>query len=351
MNVFSCGKWGSIHNVDDSDHFYVDQAQHKKIPRKWTSTLSDLNEDQLSQYQHPNSLQRCVSAHQNNVKQLMPRQCIKILNQINPSAYHQIPVVIIHPLEGHVNMCRNLANLLKYPVIGVQYSKEAMKYESIRELAQYYWKQIQSHFGCNKRVHLCGYGFGAMVALEMADLKVNRCASLILLDSGKPCVSNYIMMATSNMKNKAKIENEALFGFACTYIQPVSKFELMGAIMECNTLAQRINLVVNLLMEKSQFKFDRADLKDAACSYVIKCMMSEDLMPVCALRFPEVILIKASNQETELEDLIRIKKSKNVMGHCNVETHIIGCDVRSMLDGQNCKHVADIMNENLIRFI
>lgn len=359
MNIFNNGKWGSLHSGLSQSWMLPRQNVHlqRGISR---GTLSNIQDNcKLLSIQEPlpmSSMQETSYSHglrNPNIKYLMPRQCIEKLNQIS-MVNHQAPVVIIHPIEGHVNMLRNLAQLIKYPVLGVQYTKREMECHNIRQLADHYWREIEQQIGHNKRIHFGGYGLGAMIALEMAEMNAEKCASIILLDSGKSCVNiNTVNMnknILSSMRDSEKIRTEALFNFATRYLQDINKFELMRQLMNCGSPDQQIKLVVRVMMENSQFVFDQNDLIDAACSYVKKCQMMEEQEPTSGMQLnSEVILIKPNNNYTELDNLLAQMINHTEIRMDMVEKHTIGCDARSLLEGKNCHYVAGIINETLIK--
>lgn len=382
MNVFCQGKWGSIQSVlkgsmGDSMRNSMrsqmmmgnsmmrpsmmigqsmsqlnllqcvnsKQESSKLLNMKMRSPL--LNMKRTSSSSMP--LRTSSSSMSSNVRQLMPHESIKKMNNINMTGYGIIPVIMIHSLEGHVNMLSTLAKQIKSPVYGIQFTSESMHCKSILELAKLYLEQIQSEIGRIERVHLCGFGFGALVAMEMSELMSNKCASLTLLDCGKPCMSKYNLNRSNHMKKSMeKIETEALFTFAQKYLQSIHNYKLMDQLMSCTTLQSRVNLVVSEIMENSQLMFDQNDLKQAAISMIIKCTMLENYQPtktVCTLN--DIILIKPSEEVTELESILHQKEILNGM---NIETHVIGCDQRSFFERENCMNVAGILNENIIRF-
>jgi len=109
---------------------------------------------------------------------LMPSKIVEKMNTIEfLPAHKHIPVVVIHPIEGHTNMLKTWAKHMKYPVFGVQYTEEALRFESIEQLADFYWAQIEQElakYNKGQQVHLCGYSFGASVAFEMAAKRASR---------------------------------------------------------------------------------------------------------------------------------------------------------------------------------
>ena len=154
----------------------------------------------------------------------------------------------------------------------------------------------------------------------------------------------------SNMRYSEDNGSDALFTFATQYIRDVNKSELMQKLMDCNNLAEKIRLVVGELMNKSQFKFNEVDLADAALSYVMKFQLLAEYMSVKGRRIrAEVILIKPNRNLTELDDLLCRMMKEGVISKNMIEKHLVGCDTRNLLDGENCRNVAAIINENLVR--
>ncbi|GFW33766.1 fatty acid synthase [Trichonephila clavipes] len=71
---------------------------------------------------------------QDNSK-LIPKETIVRLNSVKSG----IPLFMVHPIEGTVDMLYSLAQLLSVPVFGIQYTAEAPE-GSIEQVAAWYWK-------------------------------------------------------------------------------------------------------------------------------------------------------------------------------------------------------------------
>jgi len=316
MNLFNQGKWTSLDN------------------NEWTTTVTK------SWWNTPSTTSTTTINTRRGLNQkfLMPTTTIEKLNHVELIG-QQIPVFIIHSIEGHVNMLRNVSKYVKYPVYGIQYTKEAMQCETIEQLARFYWDQIKKQTGFT-RVHLVGDGFGALVAMRMASLKTECVTSLSLLDGGRLCLdrSEFMVKSTDN------IEIEALMTFVQKYLQTVNKFELMNQLMRLTTLEERIRFVVNELMENSQFNFELFDLREAARSFVTRWTMLERFQTKFDLKLKEILLVKPVKLETELETLL----AETFRGKLTMD--VIECDQRSFLEGSNGMNVAEFLNENLIRF-
>jgi len=330
MNVFCEGKWGSLHRRNKARDLGNRSVQNKQ---DMNSANRSLNEQT-----------KRMSNKSCNTKYLMPRECITKMNNIvelenNPNV---IPLVFIHPIEGHVNMLKSLAKMLKCPVYGVQYTAEAMNCDSIQDLARFYWTKIHSAIG-NRPVHLCGLSFGGYVALEMAALEQNKCASLTFLDgSNSYSRSTYFNKEGLDM---AMIENTALFQFAENYLPEIeNKHELMGQIMRCPTLKHKVKFIVDYIMENSSFQLDSEDLDEAAHALVVKKRIMETYVPEMRVNVNKVMLIRASTNVSITELQTAISKC----GFREVDTHVVECDMRSMLDGENCFKIAGIMNRSFI---
>lgn len=280
----------------------------------------------------------------------MPQKCVEPLNEVELYSQFQYecditPVVIIHPIEGHTNTLRLLAKNIKAPVYGIQYTREAFKYQTVRELAQFYWNQIQSQFGEQTRVHLCGHAFGALIALEMSMCQPQRCVTLTVLDDNMTQMS-YEMYR----EQQQEMEADAMMKFALQYYQTMDKVQFFSQLTEFKTTEQRIRFIVKELMARSQFQFESADLTDALRAYIQKYVMQCQYLPCMQLRLPAVYLIKCGQMRQSLVQT-RTYLQQLVEQCCTgrVECEQVDCDVRSFLEGANAYQVATIMNENMLR--
>lgn len=277
---------------------------------------------------------------------LMPQKCIVPLNQVDMyevGLYKPTPVVIIHPIEGHTNTLRNLAKYIKAPVWGVQYTRQAMQYETVEELAQFYWSKIQAQFG-ETRVHLCGHAFGALIALQMSAFRPERCLSLTVLDDN-------ITRKTYKFHSEVnqEIESDALVKFAQQYLQTMNKVEFYQQLVCFETLNQRIRFVVRELMNRSLFRFEPVDLEYAARSFVAKYFMLVRYTPCMMLRLPVVNLIKCGQQSSLIQTRTLLQTLLEQCFSGRLDCQYVDCDVKSFLEGNNGYQVATILNENFLR--
>jgi thioesterase domain-containing protein len=277
---------------------------------------------------------------------LMPQKCIEQLNEVTnySSEYQMTPVVIVHPIEGHTNTLRNLAKNIRSPVFGIQYTREALKYETVEELAKFYWNQIKEQFGENTKVHLCGHAFGAMVALEMAIQMPSMITSLTVLDDSVMTQTSYDMYREA----RQEMEADALMKFALQYYQTMNKIQFFQQLSLNKTTEQKIQFIVRELMTRSQFQFEATDLESAARAYITKYVMQCIYTPEQKLRLPTVYFIKGGEKQTQSVQTY-LQKFFELCFAGKLETELVDCDVRSFLEGNNGYQVATIMNENLLR--
>jgi acyl transferase domain-containing protein/thioesterase domain-containing protein len=273
---------------------------------------------------------------------LMPQKCIEALNEVDIYA-EMTPVVIVHPIEGHTNTLRNLAKNIRSPVFGIQYTREALKCETVEELAKFYWTQIQKQFGVNTQVHLCGHAFGAIIALEMATNKPTRCTSLTVLDDNMTNIS-YDMYREA----REEMEADALMKFALQYYQTMNKVQFFQQLTQFKTTEQRIRFIVKELMTRSQFQFEATDLEFAARAYITKYVMQCMYTPEMRLRLPTVYFVKVGGQRQQQTSTYLQRLVEQCFAG-KLETELVDCDARSFLEGNNGYQVATIINENLLR--
>jgi len=282
---------------------------------------------------------------------LMPQKCIEPLNEVEIYSQFKtestmVPVVIVHPIEGHTNTLRTLARNIRAPVYGIQFTREALKYETVEELAKFYWTQIRNYFGEQTRVHLCGHAFGAMIALEMALNQPQKCVSLTVLDDNMTQMS-YDMYR----EQREEMEADAMMKFALQYYQSMNKVQFFNQLTEFKTTEERIRYIVKELMARSQFQFESVDLKDAIRAYIQKYVMQCQYIPTMQLRLPAVYLVKCGQLR---QSLVQTKTYlQQLIERCfngRLESEQVDCDVRSFLEGTNAYQVATIINENMLRY-
>jgi acyl transferase domain-containing protein/NADPH:quinone reductase-like Zn-dependent oxidoreductase/thioesterase domain-containing protein/acyl carrier protein len=285
---------------------------------------------------------------------LMPTKNVEKLNFVEASLNGKhIPVVVIHPIEGHTNMLKSWAKQIAYPVYGVQYTEEAMRFDSVEQLADFYWQQVEqalSAYGPGQQVHLAGYSFGASVAFEMAAKRASRIASLTFLDGSHSYVNAHI----SSYKNKFQLENiheteaEALCTFMQQYTQMYSRKQMFEELVKLPSFDQKVRFVVRELMTKSQFQFEAIDLEQAARSFVAKLFMSYKYQPKQMIRNKQVILIKPAQRTSFVQQALGEDYGLGQFVNGGVQVETVRGDHRSFLEGENAFQVAALMNEYLL---
>ncbi|GIY66143.1 fatty acid synthase [Caerostris extrusa] len=152
-------------------------------------------------------------------KQLVPDNTIIHMNSIK----NGIPLFIIHPIEGTVAMLNSLAQLINFPVYGIQCTPEAPS-ESIEQLAAWYWKNIKT-VNLSSTIYLAGYSFGGSVAFDMC-LQAERnphdhakVRNLVMLDGSPALVTAYTREHKSHFKgDSTEEEAQALCSFVMQFI-------------------------------------------------------------------------------------------------------------------------------------
>ncbi|CAL1299396.1 unnamed protein product [Larinioides sclopetarius] len=148
--------------------------------------------------------------------QLIPTETIIQMNSVKTG----IPLFIVHPIEGTVAMLNSLAQLINFPVYGIQCTPEAPS-ESIEQLAAWYWKHIKT-LNIGNTICLAGYSFGGSVAFEMC-VRAQRdpqqhakVRNLVMLDGSPALVTAYTREHKSHFQSDSIVEEEAQA--LCSYV-------------------------------------------------------------------------------------------------------------------------------------
>ena len=281
---------------------------------------------------------------------LMPKFSIEKLNEFE-SSNKFYPLFVIHPIEGHTNMLKSWAKYMKYPVYGIQYTSEALKYDSIEKLAEFYLKQIDSEFGPESHFHLAGYSFGGTVAFELASKYANRIQSLTFFDGSYKYFnpSSYSFGSKFNDYSSSTREADFIYSFIAQYAPfPVGN-KFIEELKSLDSFDSRVNYSVQYLMKSSNFNFYPEDIQQAVRSYVKRMIISDKYEPSLSLSFKEVILVKPS-QSNAFSEKFGKDYGLNAVTRGKVFIHAIDCDALSFWEPANAYKIATFLNEYLPTF-
>jgi pimeloyl-ACP methyl ester carboxylesterase len=295
----------------------------------------------LSALRKSSSVYDIYTAPTSKYNYLMPKHTFEKLNQIDFEPGRTTPVFIVHPVEGHVNMLKDFGKYIyKYPVYGIQFTDEALKYETVEELADYYWSAIMKEFPFVDRVHLCGVTFGASIAYEMAIKYPTKVLTLSFLDgSYKYGPKPYDRMIKPDM------DVEWLYQFVSQYGDVKDAKKFWSALRQFGTVDERIKYAVGELMAAPRFNFHPYDIELAAKAYVKKMKMAYLYEPTGSLKLPEVLAVFPYDTRTE-NDLDGW--SKYFGGKFTAKP--VYCDKREFFESAHGEQVARFLNEHLIKW-
>ncbi|XP_035227546.1 LOW QUALITY PROTEIN: fatty acid synthase-like [Stegodyphus dumicola] len=237
-----------------------------------------------------------LPGHFNSVlsTQLVPHNTLVSMNSVK----NGIPLFIVHPIEGIVQMLETLAQQLHCPVYGIQCTPEAPA-ESIECLSAWYWQQIKALRLDANIICLSGYSFGASVAFEMClqaerephnHLKVK---SLILLDGSPALVTSYTREHESHFLKDSQIEGEAqaLCSFSFQFFDTDFR-ELKKELLALPSFADRVKYTAeNIISACPNLQIE--DVIAAFDLYYKKLLVSMKYTPKYRLK-KDITLIKAS---------------------------------------------------------
>jgi hypothetical protein len=283
----------------------------------------------------------------------MPTRVVERLNSIEMTPY-QVPLVVVHPIEGHCAMLKQWAKNIHVPVFCVQFTPEAMQYETIEQLSEFYWTQIMREI-CTPtmttvpQIHLCGFSFGAQIAYEMATKRNNSVVSLTFLDGSHCHFNNLVTMLKQryNVEKIHEIESEILFTFLQQHLPTIMRPEVMPVLMGMPTMEQRVCWIVRELLTKCPTTFNKVELDLIVRSFVTKMMMAIKYQPTQTLKYlKEINLIKSMTCQPTMfgQDF-----GLNQVFGGKLNVHVMDCEQRCMFESTYGMRLATIMNEFLPR--
>lgn len=232
-----------------------------------------------------------------NIFTKMPTKVFVKLNSIEEKE----PIFFIPPIEADFKLMMMLVDQLNRPVIGINWTEECSKMNSIKEVAIYLAEKLIEEYTVST-YDLVGYSFGSVIAFELSAQINERLGNqavrkLIFLD-GSP---DLLRIQTENLIKKTDTHDEGS-GFVSVIITFVSVFheiedeEIMKQkLLELPTKREKSEKIADYLSSKLQFKVDAVELEKALDSYMNKLKMLYFYKP--AHKFNGSIkLIKASEK-------------------------------------------------------
>ncbi|RMZ94794.1 fatty acid synthase, partial [Brachionus plicatilis] len=292
---------------------------------------------------------------------LMAQKCVERLNNVE-CVNGQLPLFVVMPIEGSVSYIRTWAQQLKVPVFGLLFTQECLRFESVEQLAQFYWQQIERVVPHVEKVHLVGHTFGVPVAFEMASRRPQQVVSLCLLDSGlsRTFLNGFVFGVES------VCEFDGLFRFYQQFVTPnvrLSVEQFYQMLAQVPTFDERVKFVVAKIVEQSQFGFDLVDLETAVRSYVRYMIISCKYVPSQPLRLNRIVVVRPnivptikcqpwemifSQQETVDQEMVE-KLFQGLRQYVNgrLQVHLIDGEQKTFFMGESATRIASILNNFL----
>ncbi|RNA21242.1 fatty acid synthase isoform X1 [Brachionus plicatilis] len=274
---------------------------------------------------------------------LMPKVLIEQLNGVELSDATKSPIFVVHPIEGHVNMLRSWAEQFPVPVYGLQYTEECLKFQSIEQLGEFYWQQIEKFAPHVEKVHLVGHTFGDSVAFEMASQRPQQSVSLTLLDSGytKTFLNSAIVGVESNFEVETLVKFYQQFVVSNARLNFDQFYEELTKISDFD---ERVKFVVGKIVEQSQFLFDLNDIQTALRSFVVKSSMALKYVPTQALILNKILVVRPFLINGVQQSFRNILNLYHYFGG-EVSLKTVDSTDKTFLIGENAQIVAKLVKE------
>lgn len=205
------------------------------------------------------------------ISELSFKPTLEAITKLN-TVENDTPVFVIPPIEGEFNVLKPLAELLKRPVIGLNWVKSLGNCKDIQEVAKYYNQQCKILAPKAKSYDLIGYSMGAVIAFEMAlNLPVNQ---LIMLD-GAPKQTKLMIEKYAEQFNL--VEPELQHIEACLlFIQQLMTIDTTETQNELKELKEKSAVnkrVAEIISQKSGLDCSVEDIEYAVNSFSNKLQL------------------------------------------------------------------------------
>ncbi|CAF3471296.1 unnamed protein product [Rotaria socialis] len=315
-------------------------ANSKEIQQLTIKRLKEIDSGSLSAtataaVTAPNKIEKKSSTSISTVDfhQLLPKDLMILLNEkINSNKYQHL--FLIHPIEGHVEMLRELAQRLPITVFGLQ-SVNDVPSTSIEDIAAYYIKKIIETQPTGPYL-IGGYSFGACIAVEIA-LQLPSIAQLLLLDGSHSYVATHTRQYRTKFNEIKHAEAAVLYAFLQQFIPTLDQKRTLADLANLPSYDARLLCAAEILDKTVNVGTDNIILM--AKKFHNKLLLAEKYVPSSKIQC-ETILFRVETS-SEYSETIGNDYGLSTICQSPLQVLVIPGDHRTFLQGDNVKILAD----------
>jgi fatty acid synthase, animal type len=200
----------------------------------------------------------------------LPVDIIARLNDVTEGK----PIFFLPPLEGVFNILEPLAQQLKRPALGLNWTLAFKDMTTVEEASSYYL-DICQRLNPDKNYDFIGYSFGSVLSFEMAlQLQPNAKVNLILLDGSPTQLTVFTEQFREKYQaNEEKVQHvEALVTFLMQFV-PIDYQKVKSDLLSIEDREKRIQRAAEIYVENGGPKSDPKDIGFAADAFFRKVKM------------------------------------------------------------------------------
>ncbi|CAF3963829.1 unnamed protein product [Rotaria sp. Silwood2] len=268
-----------------------------------------------------------------DLSQLLPKDLIVLLNEKVKSNKYQ-HLFLIHPIEGHVEMLRELSQRLPITVFGLQSTNDVPN-TSIEDIAAYYIKKIIETQPTGPYL-IGGYSFGACIAVEIAR-QLPSTAQLLLLDGSHSYVATHTKQYRTKFNEPQHAEAAVLYAFLQQFIPNLDQKKMLSDLANLPSYDARLLFAAEILDKTTNFGIDNIIL--IAKRFHNKLLLAEKYIPSSKIQC-QTILFRVQTS-SEYSETIGDDYGLSTVCQGPLQVLVIPGDHRTFLQGENVKILAD----------
>ncbi|CAF3463515.1 unnamed protein product [Rotaria sp. Silwood1] len=268
-----------------------------------------------------------------DLSQLLPKDLMVLLNEKVKSNKYQ-HLFLIHPIEGHVEMLRELSQRLPITVFGLQSTNDVPN-TSIEDIAAYYIKKIVETQPTGPYL-IGGYSFGACIAVEIA-LQLPSIAQLLLLDGSHSYVATHTKQYRTKFNEPKHAEAAVLYAFLQQFIPNLDQKKILSDLANLPSYDARLLFAAEILDKTINIGIDNIIL--IAKRFHNKLLLAEKYVP--SNKIPCQTILFRVQTSSEYSETIGDDYGLSTICQGPLQVLVIPGDHRTFLQGENVKILAD----------